>query len=208
MKNKLFAVLAVMAMGISPLLAQTPPTKIGYTNVDVILGRLPDAKKIQNQLEVTKEQLNKALQEKIKEFQDKLAIYEKNQSNMTDVIQADKRKELENLQASIQEFERNSQVSLQTKYQQLLDPVMKKIDDAIKAVGKEQGYLYIINSESGQGGLPVLLFVASEDYNVTDSILIKLGVDPKAVEQPEPATPAAATPAPAAKPAAKPAQKK
>lgn len=210
MKNRLIAVLAVMAIGISPLLAQTPPTKIGYTNVDVILGRLPEAKKIQNTLEVTREQLNKALQEKVKEFQDKLAVFEKNGASMTEVIRADKQKELENLQTSIQEFERNSQTSLQTKYQQLLDPVMTKIGEAIKTVGKEQSYLYIINSESGQAGVPVLLYTASEEYNVTDLVLIKLGVDPKAVEAapaPAPAaTPAAATPA--AKPAAKPAPKK
>ncbi|GAB3176507.1 OmpH/Skp family outer membrane protein [Telluribacter humicola] len=200
MKNKLFALLAVFALASTPLLAQTTasttPTKIGYTNVDFILGKLPDSKKIQNELEVTKAQLDKALSDKYKEFQDKLDVYNKTAGNMTDVIRADKEKELQNLQSSIQDFQRNSEQSLQTKYQQLLEPVLGKINTAIQEVGKDNGYLYILNSDAGANTTPILLYVGSEDNNVTDLVLKRLGVDPKAVEQPaaaKPATPANAT---------------
>ncbi|GAB2766361.1 hypothetical protein GCM10027275_05200 [Rhabdobacter roseus] len=199
MKNKLSALLVVLAMVSTPLLAQTTPTtatptKIGYTNVDFILEALPDSKKMQNELEVTKAQLDKALQDKYKEFQEKLDIYNKGANNMSDVIRADKEKELQNLQTSIQEFQRNSEQSFQNKYQQLLQPVLAKINDAIQAVGKENGFLYILDSGSG-GGSPTILYVGSEDYNATDLILKKMGVDPKAAAQQQPAatTPASTT---------------
>ncbi len=197
MKKTVFALVALVASLVSPLMAQTP-TKIGYTDVEVILGRLPDAKKIQNELEVTRAQFEKSISERIKEFQDKLDKYQKNAQNMNEVLRADSERELQNLQKSIEDLQTNSQQSLMQKQQSLLAPVLDKISTAINDVGKEHGYLYIINSDSGQNANPILLYVGSEEYNVTDLVLIKLGVDPKAAAPAE--TKPAATPqgAPAA----------
>lgn len=51
----------------------------------------------------------------MKEFQDKLAAFEKLNADAKtpDIIKQDKEKELQNLQTSIQEFQTNSQSSLQ-----------------------------------------------------------------------------------------------
>jgi len=201
----------------APLLAQTTPasglTKIGYTNVDYIIDKLPEAKKMQNELEVTKAQLDKQLGDMIKDAQDKYQSYQKNGANMTDVIRADKEKELEGLQARIQEFQTNAQTSLQKKQQQLLEPILTKVNDAIQAVGKENGYLYILNMDAGQNSTPIILYVGSEEYAVSNLILRKLGVDPDKIEaapaaKPATAAPATTTPAkPATTPAATPKKK-
>jgi outer membrane protein len=216
MKQKLIVFMVAMAMLSTPLLAQTTPasglTKIGYTNVDYVISKLPESKVMQNQLEVTKAQLDKAIGETYKEAQEKYEAYQKNGAQMTDVIRADKEKELSNLQTRIQEMQTNAQQSLQTKQQQLLEPILTKVNNAIQEVGKESGFLYILNMDAGQGTTPIILFAASEENNATNSILRKLGVDPDKVEAAAPAAatpatpaakPAATTPAPAAKPAPK-----
>ncbi len=203
MKKTIIAIVAVIASFSSPLLAQTP-TKIGYTDVEFIMGKLPEMKKITNEVTVMQQQLNKTYEDKVKDYQTKADEYQKTGANLTEVIRADKEKVLRDLGQQIQEFERNMQSSLQTKYQQLVTPVMEKIHKAITEVGKEGGYLYIISSDAGQAGNPILLYVGSEEYNVTNSVLKKLGVDPNAVETPA-AAPAATTPA--AKPATTPAKK-
>ncbi|TDB63410.1 OmpH family outer membrane protein [Arundinibacter roseus] len=196
MKKQVIALMTVLAVACAPLFAQTTtpaaaPTKIGYTNVDFILGKLPESKKIQNELEITKAQLDKALSDKYKEFQEKLDNYNKAAAGMADVLRTDKEKELQNLQNSIQELQRNSETSLQNKYQQLIEPVLTKINTAIQEVGKANNYLYILNSDAGANTTPILLYVGSEDNNVTDLVLKQLGVDPKAGETP--AAPAPAT---------------
>lgn len=199
MKKTVFALVALLASLVDPLMAQTP-TKIGYTDVDHILTMLPDAKKIQSELEVTRAQFEKTIQERIKEFQDKLEKYQKNAQNMNEVLRADSERELQNLQKSVEDLQTNSQQSLMQKQQSLLTPVLDKISAAIEAVGKEHGYLYIINSDVGQNANPTLLYVGSEEFNVTDLVLTKLGVDPKAAAPAEtkpaaqPATPAANKP--------------
>jgi outer membrane protein len=198
MKKQVMALMAVLAVACTPLFAQTTtsataPTKIGYTNVDFVLGKLPESKKIQNELEITKAQLDKALSDKYKEFQEKLDNYNKNAGSMADVLRTDKEKELQNLQSSIQELQRNSETSLQNKYQQLIEPVLAKINTAIQEVGKANNYLYILNSDAGANTTPILLYVGSEDNNVTDLVLKQLGVDTKAAETPAP-KPAGNTP--------------
>jgi outer membrane protein len=209
MKQKLIAFLVVMTFVSAPLLAQTTPasglTKIGYTNVDYIIERLPEAKKMQNELEVTKAQLDKSLGDMIKEAQDKYQAYQKNGANMTDVIRADKEKELEGLQTRIQEYQTSAQTSLQRKQQQLLEPILTKVNDAIQAVGKENGYLYILNMDAGQNSTPIILYVGSEEYAVSNLILRKLGVDPDKIEETPAAKPAAAPATTPAKPATTPA---
>ncbi|KAA6438972.1 OmpH family outer membrane protein [Dyadobacter flavalbus] len=156
--------------------------RIGYTNIDIVLSRLPESKVMQSQLEVTKAQLEKAISETVKEFQEKLAAYQKNAAQITDVIRADKEKELESLQARVQESRTNAEQSLQSKQQQLIEPVFKKINAAIQAVGQENGFVYIFNMDAGQGTTPFILFAASEENNVTNLILKKLGVDPDKTE--------------------------
>lgn len=203
MKQKLIVLLVAMAMLSTPLLAQTTPagglTKIGYTNVDYVISKLPESKLMQNQIEVTKAQLDKALGETYKEAQEKYEAYQKNGPQMTDVIRADKEKELQNLQTRITEMQTNAQQSLQAKQQTLLEPILTKVNNAIQEVGKESGFLYILNMDAGQGTTPIILFAASEENNATNLILRKLGVDPDKIEA---AAPAGAKPATTATPAA------
>jgi outer membrane protein len=159
----------------------TEPTvfpKIGYTNIEIVLSKLPESRTMQNELEITKSQLEKAMDEAMKEFQSKVDIYQKNGAQMTDLIRADKEKELENLQGRIQQMRNNAQQSLQNKQQQLLDPILLKINGAIQEVGKENSFVYILNMEAGPATTPFILFVSSEENDVTNLILKKLGVDP------------------------------
>lgn len=195
MKKQLIALIAVFAFAGTSLFAQTTAsiaTKIGYTNVDFIVKAHPDSKKIQNEIEITKAQLDKALQDKYTEFQGKLDVYNKGASTMADVLRADKEKELQNLQTSIQDLQRNSENALQDKLQKLMLPLMDKINAAIQEVGKANNFLYIMNSDAGVGTTPVLLYVGAEENNVTDLVLKQMGVTP-----PKPdATPAAVSTAP------------
>lgn len=210
MKQKLIAFLVVMTMMSTSLFAQTTTpasglTKIGYTNIDYIIGKLPDAKKMQNELEVTKAQLDKSLGEMYKEAQEKYESYQKNGANMTDVIRADKEKELQGLQTRIQEMQTSAQTSLQNKQQQLLEPILTKVNTAIQEVGKENNFLYILNMDAGANTTPIILYAGSEEFAVSNLVLRKLGVDPDKVEAAAPATKPATTAPAATKPATTPA---
>lgn len=190
MKTKFFATIITALLLVGAANAQT--LKVGYTNVDYVLNNLPDAKDIENKLKTEKAQYDKLLQDKIADFQKKYDDYQKNAQSMSAVIRADREKELQNGQQSIQEFQQNSESALAQKQQQLLAPVLDKIDKAIKDVAKEAGYTYVFNTDAGQGSTPILL-VAPDSDNISDLVFKKLGVTPPAKTQATTTAPATGT---------------
>ncbi len=211
MKKYLIAAFGVLFMGSLNVQAQAPataaaatpvtaaagPLKLGYTNIDYLLRQMPESKDIENQLTIQRTQVDSELKRMSKEFEDKLATYEKGQGQMSDVIKKDREAELQSLQSRVQEFQTNAQKTLQDKYGQLVNPVIQKIQKNIDIVAKENGFTYVFNLDAGAGTTPILLF-APEEGNISDLVLKKMGVTPK------PATPA---PAPATTPATAPKKK-
>lgn len=189
-KSILTALVAVLFFGFNA----SAQVKIGYTNVDVVLGQLPETKTVEAELKTRKDQYDASYKQKVTDFQTKLQAYEKGAATMSDVIKADKEKELQGAQANIEEFQKSAQDDLQKKQNQLLAPILQKIQTGIDAVAKENAYTHIFNIDAGQGTTPILLY-ATEESNITNLVLKKLGVEPAKA----PAVPAATTPAAAPK---------
>ena len=102
MKTKLFVTLmALLTIAGINAQAQTASLKIGYTNIDVILGNMPESKQIETELKATQAQYAKLYDAKVKDFQEKLAGYEKLPANTSEVIKADKAKVLEILNCGV-----------------------------------------------------------------------------------------------------------
>ena len=177
-KVKFFLVaVGMMALSVVSNAQTTAPLKIGYTNVEYILALMPESKQIESDLKSYSTQLEAQLQTKYKEYQTKGEAYQKGAQTMTDVIRADKEKELMNLQSSIEEFQKNAEVSLQKKQQALLEPAYKKMQKAIDDVAKENSITYVFNSDAGYGTNAILLH-APESDNISDLVLKKMGVTP------------------------------
>jgi outer membrane protein len=175
MKIKL--IVTLIAVGLLSTFSITAQTvKVGYTNIDYILSNIPDSKEVQTKLATEKAQYDKLIQEKIATFQKDYEEYQKNAPTMSPVIRQDKEKSLQNKQTEIQEFQQNSETALQAKYQQLLSPIMDKIQVAIDEVAKANGYTYVFNSDAGAGTTPIVL-VAPEQDNITTLVLKQMGVE-------------------------------
>lgn len=116
--------------------------------------------------------LLKEIENKEKDFQDKLASYQKAQGNMLESIKADKENELRNLESSIMNLKKNAEAELKAKYEELVAPESDRISKAVKDVASENGYTYIINGD------PQIVLYASEKFDVTDLVLKKLGITP------------------------------
>lgn len=178
--NKFRVALAAAALTFTTAtvsMAQTAaPLKIGYTSVEYVLSQMPESKQIESQLKDYSTQLKNQLDAKQTDFRTKLEAYQKGGQAMPDPVRADKEKELQNLQQSMQEFQQNAEASLQQKQQALLKPALDKLQKNIDAVAEENGYTYILNSD---GASPVLLH-GPKDGDVSDLVLKKMGVTPGA----------------------------
>jgi outer membrane protein len=173
-----FVLAASLAQG------QSGPQKIGHADPDYILTQLPEAKQIENELKTYATQLDNESKAKQTEYQTKLNVYSGLPANTPDAIKKDKETELMQLQEGIQKFQQDAQTSLQKKQNDLMQPVFAKIGKAIEDVAKENGFSYIFTLQMIGGG-DVILY-NDEKCNISDLVLKKLGVTPKAPD-PDPA---------------------
>lgn len=190
MKIKFFATAAFVLVTLFAS-AQTAPLKIGYTSVDYVLVNMPESKEIDAKLKTEEAQYTKILQDKASTFQKEYEDFNKNAASWSELIRNDKQKKLESDQASINEFQQNIQAQLQKKQQTLISPVIEKIQKAIDAVAKENGYTWVFNVDAGNGVVAIL--TAPKEDDLSPLVFKKLGVAVPA------AAPAAAAPATAPK---------
>jgi outer membrane protein len=174
MKKKIF-LSCFLLFGLSSVVALAQSgQKIGYTSINYIFSQMPDAKRVETELKAHQAQLESSMQAKIKDLREKADIYDKLPKDTSPVIRADKEKELQNLQASLQDFQRNAQADLQKKEASLVQPVIKKIYETASVVGKENGYEYILNSDESN---PILI-LAPKENDISDLVLKKMGITP------------------------------
>jgi outer membrane protein len=155
---------------------------------------MPESKQIESDLKAYSTQLENQLKSKYSDYQTKAETYQKGAATMTEVIRADKEKELTGLQTSIQEFQRSADQSLQQKQQTLLKPALDKLQKTIDQVATENGYTYVLNSD---GASPVLLHGPKEG-DISDLVLKKMGVTPGVAQAPKASVAPAGGSAPAA----------
>lgn len=200
-KFRLVLAAAALTLTAAPAaLAQTAPAttagplKIGYTNVDYVISQMPESKQIESQLKDYSTQLKNQLDAKVADYRKKVDVYQGLPATTPDAIRADKEKELQTMQQSIQEFQQNAEQSVQQRQQTLLKPVYDKLQKTIDAVAEKNGYSYVFNSDAGFGTTPILLH-GPKDGDISDIVLKEMGVTPGQNNTPAPtAAPKATTP--------------
>ena len=153
--------------------------KLGYADTDYILSQVPDAKRVESELQAHGSQLEAQLKAKAGDYEKKLKDFQDNASKWVDVVIQDKQNELQNLQAALQKFQQDAEASYQKKHQDLMAPLYDKVGKAITEVSKENGYTFVITLNVSGGAGNVLLY-KDKQFDVSDLVLKKLGVTPTA----------------------------
>lgn len=169
MKNmmKWIAVIAFVcsAMGVS---AQV---KLGHIETQKLIQAMPEMAKARETMEAKQNEIEKELTNMQEQFKVKFEEYSKNGKTMSDVIRAAKEQELQELQQRIQSFQQIAVENLEKTQAELMQPIMEKAMNAIKEVGKENGFTYIF--DLSQGGI---LYQADNTEDVLPLVKRKLGL--------------------------------
>jgi outer membrane protein len=140
-------VLGIFMLNAFSTSAQTQ--KFGHINSAEIIALMPDTKKADEQLQSFGKSLEEQLRTMGAEYQTKLQDYQSKSAMMADPVKQAKEKEIVDLQTRIQEFQQTAQESIQRKKEELYSPILKRADEAIKEVAKENNYTYILDSSIG-----------------------------------------------------------
>jgi outer membrane protein len=129
-----------------PFSAMAEGLKIGIFNSQEVITIMPEYNTAMSELEnlnLKYQTEGKKLQE---ELEKKYQEYASTAETLEPAIRQYKETELTRLQQSIQEFAANAESTLKKKQQELMMPIITKINQAIKKVGDENNFTYIIDN--------------------------------------------------------------
>ncbi len=176
---KKFITLGLITMGIFGLSNTTKAQiKVGYISADEIIGSMPEATKVDTQLNQYQQSLYQNAQDKQNAFNEAVAKFYKDSATMNPSLKEVKRTEL---QAQVQELsgaEQKIQQQFEQKRQELSLPIQRKLQQAIQEVAKENGYTYVFPKEA--------LLVAPPGDDLAALVRKKLGLRAAATSTPQP----------------------
>mgnify|MGYP000014378388 CR=1 FL=1 len=168
MKKILLAVAIVLSV-VSVSFAQST-NKFGHINSQELMSLMPESQTIRTELEAYAKQLETQMQAMATEYQSKMTEYQTNEATWSALIKDSKAKEIADLERRITEFQQNAQQDLSAKEQSLIEPIIKKAQDAIDAVAKANGYTYVFDTSVGS------VIVYPEGDNILALVKKHLGI--------------------------------
>jgi outer membrane protein len=166
-----FLLIAFVAMT-----ATVQAQKFGYVFSMGIVAEFPETKQADINLETLQKQLQKQYEGKLASAQKKAAQFQADfeAGNLSPVQQEEAQKTMAAEEKKILEFQQEIQSKIMEKRQELYQPILDKVDVAIKEVAKEEGLVMVFNADAGAQ----ILLYADESTNMTNKVRAKLGMPP------------------------------
>ena len=134
--------------------------KFGHVDAQSIMQAMPEFIKARGDLEAQSKEYENDLKAMQDELQRKSEAYEKTKSTMNATKQQETETELQQMFAKIQQANQDYQQQLNKMQQEKLAPIMNKVTTAIQNVGKNGGYVYIMDASMG---IPYISQTLSKD---------------------------------------------
>lgn len=167
MIKKLILVLAVMVP--MSVFAQ----KFGVVDVDAIMQAMPETAAAQEQLNESSKKFENEFTKLQEELQKLYTEFQAIQDD-PDTPQSIKERRMQEIQtraANVDNFRQTASRDLQQQNEQLMAPIQQKLIEAIKSVGQDGAYTFILPNEPS-----LLLYTGAAVENVTAAVKAKLGL--------------------------------
>ena len=143
--------------------------KIAIVNTSDIINQMPEMSDMEKQLADLNAQYEKEFKTMQDEYTKKYSEYIAQQDSLTENIKLRRQQDIQDMEMRIQNYVPVAQQEMQKKQEELFAPIQEKLQKAIKAVGDEKGYTYILNPQ-------VLLYKSDSATDATQFVKDKLGL--------------------------------
>ena len=160
---KTLLIAAALFFGANQVNAQT---KIAHVNTEEIMTKMPAVIDAQKQIEKLSQTYQADFTTMQNELQTKLQKYSTEVDKVTEAINKERSKEVDDMEKRIQEFGQTAQKELQQKQMDLMKPIQLKIKASIEKVGKAKGFQYVADVTS---------FLLADGTDITPDVKKDLG---------------------------------
>lgn len=146
--------------------------KFGYCNTSALLIQIPEIKAADSDLQAFQTQLTKRGQEMVKVLQDKAAELDRKQKQglISPKDLSEQSAKLKEEEATIAKYEQEVYDKLAQKREELIKPILDRVNQAIIDVAKENQFSFVFEPST-----QVLLY-ADESLDITKLVKTKLGI--------------------------------
>lgn len=157
-----------------PLIAAAQ-LKVGIMNPERVMDALPETEQVQRDLE-------QFVQQKQQEFTDEYSVWieavgefeERMEAGTLSEQQRQQEEErLMEMEADLESLERRIQNQIQNRQNELLGPIMQRVEGAMEEVARELDLEYVLNRQTSQGDL-VVFYASDRGIDITDRVIEKL----------------------------------
>lgn len=163
---KKLVVVALLAFSVSTFAQEV---KIAHVNTQEVFNAMPEVSAMESEIA----ELSKGFKDELKRLEDeytkKYTEFVQKADSLPESIKIRRMQEVQDIQQRVETFYQQAQQDVQKKQQELQAPIEQKIAEAIKAVGDEQGYTYVL-----QNG--VFLYISPRAIDATPLVKAKLGL--------------------------------
>ncbi|MEO5908331.1 MAG: OmpH family outer membrane protein [Ginsengibacter sp.] len=173
---KQFLTILLISAGIFGFSTTTNAQKIGYISADEIIQLMPEAATIQTQLDQYQQSLSQNAQDKQNALNEAIQRFIKDSTTMSASLKEVKRSDLQKQSQELAGEQQRMQNDFEQKRQELSIPIQKKLQTAIEAVAKENGYTYVMPTQA--------LIVMPPTNDIGPLVIKKLGLKEPAATAP------------------------
>lgn len=142
LKLTLAAVALLLVSGTNAASAQ----KFGHVDVQTLVFSMPEMEDVRTNLAALQTELESQLRVMEEEFNKKREDYEAGSEKMTPGVRKVKEDELNSIVQRITNFQQNAESDMQKKQQELIEPLVEKVQVAINNIASEQGLTAVFAS--------------------------------------------------------------
>ena len=165
---KQFLTILFISVGIFGLSTVANAQKIGFISADEVIQLMPEAATVQTELDQYQRSLYQNAQDKQNALNEAIQKFVKDSATMSASLKEVKRSDLQKQSQELAGEQQRIQNDFEQKRQELSIPIQKKLQTAIEAVAKENGYTYVMPKEA--------LIVMPPTNDIGPLVIKKLGL--------------------------------
>ena len=162
--------LIILFIAIVPFTLVAQESKIAYINTQAIFVAMPEYAEFQAKLKTESDKIEKNANALETEYMTKAEEFQNSSEEPTQALVMDRQKQLQQIEERYQAYIQNSQREMQELQQRLVAPIQEKLQKAIREVGEENGFMYILESQA-------ILYHSPTAVNANPLVRTKLGIN-------------------------------
>lgn len=166
--KRVLSLIIVVFVGLTTM-AQTQ--KCGHIDMAALTQVMPETKAAEVELQKFGTELENQMTTMQEEFQALLTAFQSEANTMSQIVLDAKQSELQDMERRITAFQNQASIQFQQKQGELMQPIIKKADDAIKAVAKENNLLYVFDLSSR-----VVLYKSNDSVDMLPLVKKHMGI--------------------------------